>query len=211
MKNDINLWSSAEHALGYLKRADSIPHRTEGEAELLTLLPDPLYRVLDLGTGDGRLLQLVKLARPGAESVAMDFSPAMLAKVRERFADDPTVTVIPHDLDQPLPELGSFDAVVSSFAIHHVSDPRKLDLYREVYSYLRPGGVFCNLEHVSSPSEMLHREFLAILGVSPQDDDPSNKLLDLETQLKWLEELGFQHVDCFWKWRELALIVGRKP
>ena len=211
MKNDINLWSSAEHALGYLKRADSIPHRTEGEAELLTLLPDPLYRVLDLGTGDGRLLQLVKLARPGAESVAMDFSPAMLAKVRERFADDPTVTVIPHDLDQPLPELGSFDAVVSSFAIHHVSDPRKLDLYREVYSYLRPGGVFCNLEHVSSPSEMLHREFLAILGVSPQDDDPSNKLLDLQTQLKWLEELGFQHVDCFWKWRELALIAGRKP
>jgi hypothetical protein len=32
---DVNLWRSAEHALYYLERADALPHRTEGEAELL--------------------------------------------------------------------------------------------------------------------------------------------------------------------------------
>src|SRR4051794_7695115 len=137
MKKDVNLWSSAEHALGYLKRADSLPHRTEGEAELLTLLPERLGRVLDLGTGDGRLLHLVKLARPAAEAVAVDFSPTMLEKVRERFGDDPNVTVLAHNLDQPLPELGTFDAVVSCFAIHHVSHERKRELYREAYGCLR--------------------------------------------------------------------------
>jgi len=44
---DVNLWDSAEHALEYLARADSIPHRTEGEAGLLECLPNTLSRLLD--------------------------------------------------------------------------------------------------------------------------------------------------------------------
>jgi SAM-dependent methyltransferase len=203
-----NLWDTAEHALGYLRRADSIPHRTEGEAVLLDLLPPRPARVLDLGSGDGRLLGLVNLARPDAELLALDFSPAMLDRLRERFGPE---RVIAHDLDKPLPDLGRFDVVVSSFAVHHLPHERKRDLYREVVNLLTPGGMFCNLEHVSSPTETLHRRFLASLGVAPEDEDPSNKLLDVETQLEWLREIGFTDVDCNWKWLELALLSGVKP
>jgi tRNA (cmo5U34)-methyltransferase len=118
----INLWPSAAHALDYLRKADSLPHRTEGETELLECLPASLSRVLDLGSGDGRLLALVKLARPNVSAVALDFSPTMIERLRRRFADDPSVTVSVHDLDYPLPHsLGTFDAIVSSFAIHHVT------------------------------------------------------------------------------------------
>jgi hypothetical protein len=100
--------------------------------------------------------------------------------------------------------------VVSSFAIHHVPHERKRALYAEVYGLLTPGGVFLNLEHVSSPSEALHRRFIDALDVRPGEEDPSNKLLDVESQLAWLREIGFTDVDCTWKWLELALLTGAR-
>ncbi|MBW4564589.1 MAG: class I SAM-dependent methyltransferase [Mojavia pulchra JT2-VF2] len=209
--NQTNLWASADHALAYLTQIDKIPHRTEGEAVLLEHVPKSVKRILDLGTGDGRLLALLKFDRPQAKCVAVDFSATMLEAVNTRFAGDATVEVIAHNLDEPLPELGSFDAVVSSFAIHHLIHDRKLTLYTEIFQMLEPGGIFCNLEHVASPTETLHEHFLQTLGIAPENDDPSNKLLDVETQLSWLRNIGFSDVDCYWKWLELALLIGYKP
>jgi cyclopropane fatty-acyl-phospholipid synthase-like methyltransferase len=206
----VNLWASTEHALDYLGRADSIPHRVEGESTLLEFVPESAERILDLGTGDGRLLALVKSAHPGATAVAIDFSPAMLDAAGKRFAGDHLVEIMPHNLEDALPQLGTFDAVVSSFAIHHLTHERKRSLYAEIYARLNPGGVFCNLEHVASATPQLHEEFLQHIGCTMQTEDPSNKLLALETQLQWLREIGFSDVDCHWKWRELALLTGRR-
>jgi tRNA (cmo5U34)-methyltransferase len=206
----VNLWTSSEHVRDYLGRADSISHRGEGEAALLELVPADVRRILDLGTGDGRLLALVRAAHPQSEALAIDFSPAMLEAARGRFEGDPRVSVVAHNLDEALPELGKFDAVISSFAIHHLVHERKRSLYGEVYRLLNAGGIFCNLEHVSSPSARLHEEFLLRIGFTVETEDPSNKLLDVETQLGWLREIGFVDVDCHWKWRELALLAGRR-
>jgi SAM-dependent methyltransferase len=211
-ESNVNLWQSPEHALDYLGRADTIPHRVEGERALLESLPVTISRVLDLGSGDGRLLRLVRLARPGVQSIAIDFSPAMLERLEQNFRQDSSVSVVAHDLNDPLPDaLGTFDAIVSSFAIHHVPHARKRALYEEVFAHLAPGGVFLNLEHVASPTPALHRQFLDALSVDPADEDPSNNLLDMQTQLEWLLAIGFDDVDCHWKWRELALLAGVAP
>ena len=206
---DVNLWPSAEHALDYLRRADTIPHRVEGEATLLEFVPADARRILDLGSGGGRLLALVKAARPCSQFVGLDFSPTMLETLRKLFAADSRITIVSHDFESELPPMETFDAVISSFAIHHVSHQRKRTLYQEIFGLLAPNGVFCNLEHVASPSPRLHAGFLQ--AISWTDQDPSNKLLDFETQLAWLREIGFVDVDCHWKWRELALLVGVKP
>jgi SAM-dependent methyltransferase len=207
----VNLWSSADHVQGYLERADRIPRRTEGEATLVEFIPQGVRRILDLGTGDGRLLASVRRLHPNTDAVAVDFSATMLEGARKRFAGDSRVRVVEHNLDASLPDLEKFDAVISSFAIHHLVHERKRALYAEIFSRLNPGGVFCNLEHVASPNARLHEQFLLRIGYSVETEDPSNKLLDLETQLGWLREIGFADVDCHWKWRELALLSGVRP
>ena len=204
-------WTSAEHVGRYLERADQYPGRADGEAVLLAHVPRDAARILDLGTGDGRLLALLSRDRPQLRGVGLDLSDPMLEAARERFAADDRIELVKHDLADPLPALGAFDAVVSSFAIHHREHDRKRSLYAEIFGVLAPGGVFANLEHVASPSHRVHLAFYDAIGEPIEDEDPSDKLLDVGTQLGWLREIGFVDADCYWKWLEMAVLLGIKP
>jgi ubiquinone/menaquinone biosynthesis C-methylase UbiE len=206
-------WKSRGHSLRYLARADNLAHRSEGEKVLLEQLPRRVDRVLDLGTGDGRLLAIVLDEHPNAQSVALDFSEPMLEAAGRRFSERTNALLVRHDMRRPLPaqRLGKFDLVISSFAIHHLSHRDKRRIYGEVFQMITPGGTFWNLEHVASPTSALHGRFLTAIGYTRETEDKSNKLLDVETQLSWLRETGFRHVDCYWKWLELPLLGGIKP
>lgn len=204
-------WATLEHVDRYLERADEYPRRTEGESVLLDHLPRDARRIVDLGTGDGRLLALVRTERPEMLGVGIDFSELMLDAARQRFTGDERIEVLRHDLADPLPALGRFDAVVSSMAIHHLEHERKRSLYGEVFELLGPGGVFANFEHVASPTRRMHLRFFTAIGEPLANEDPSDRLLDVETQLGWLREIGFDDVDCYWKWLEMALLIGVKP
>jgi SAM-dependent methyltransferase len=206
-----NEWAKPDHALDYLRRLEEIPHRTEGEATLISEVPKGATRILDLGCGNGHLLALLLAHCDDAAGVGLDFSPTMLSEAARRFAGEPRVELVMHNLDSPLPALGSFNVIASSFAIHHCADDRKKEIYREAWNRLEPEGTFCNLEHVASPNQRVHKRFLEAMNIAGEEEDPSNQLLDVETQLRWLREIGYEDVDCYWKWRELALIVGRKP
>jgi SAM-dependent methyltransferase len=204
-------WTSTEHVDRYLALADQVPHRAEGEGVLLEQVPHLARRVLDLGTGDGRLLALLQAGRPEMLGVGLDFSGVMLEAAAKRFAGDERIELVTHDLADPLPALGRFDVVVSSMAIHHLEHERKRSLYGEVFDLLEPGGVFANFEHVASATHRLHQAFFAAINEPLEHEDPSDCLLDVETQLGWLREYGFDDVDCYWKWLEMALLVGVKP
>ena len=64
---------------------------------------------------------------------------------------------------------------------------------------------------MASPTRRLHFAFFAAIDEPLEHEDASDRLLDVETQLAWLRELGYDDVDFDWKWLEMALLVGLKP
>jgi tRNA (cmo5U34)-methyltransferase len=203
-------WSDDAKVQEYVGRVGRLAARAAGEAELVEALPVDVDRVLDLGCGDGRLAALVLEARPHAvEAVGLDASAPMLDLARERFRADARVTIREHDLRQELPALGSFDVAVAGFAIHHLEHERKRSLFAEITAALRPGGVFANLEVVQCATPELHEEFNR--RIERPGGDPEDVLAGVEEQLTWMREAGLTQVDCQWRWRGFALLVGQAP
>jgi tRNA (cmo5U34)-methyltransferase len=199
-------WSDPERVAEYLGR--EIPHRDVAEQLLLEALPERVGRVLDLGTGDGRMLALVREQHSDSVGIGIDSSRPMLERARERFGGDPLIQLVEHDLARPLPEQAQVDVVVSALAVHHLEHERKRALFGELQGLLAPGGVFVNLDLVSSPTTELHEQFRRAIG--REQDDPGDRLAGLCDQLGWLRDAGFSVVDCRFKWMELALIVAEK-
>jgi tRNA (cmo5U34)-methyltransferase len=200
-------WRDPAKAAEYLDRVGRLAPRLAGEEVLVEVVPPASERVIDLGCGDGRLTALVLENFPTVRAaVAVDRSPPMLARAKEHFASDPRVDVRAHDLTEPIDGLGTADVVVSGFALHHLEDERKRSLFGEVATQLRPGGVFANLEVVRSATAELHATFRAAIG--READDPEDRLSPVEDQLAWMRDAGLQQVDCLWRWRGFALLVG---
>lgn len=200
-------WSDPERVDEYLSR--EIPHRFVAEELLLAALPDRVQRVLDLGTGDGRMLALVRTRHPEAHGIGIDSSIPMLERARRRFREDALIDLRTGDLVDRLESEGPFDAVVSALAIHHLEHERKRTLFGEVHDLLRPKGVFANLDLVMSPSAELHEHFRAAIG--RVKDDPTDRLAGLCEQLNWLRDPGFHDVGCHFKWLELTLFIAKRP
>lgn len=203
-------WKDPAKVDEYTGRVGRLDSRLAGESELAEALPPTVTRALDLGCGDGRLLQLVLDARPGAvEGIGIDSSPPMLDRARTRFAYDDRVTIVEADMQHPVSGHGSFDMIVSGFAIHHLPDDRKRSLFSEIAASLRPGGVFANLEVVACATPELQAEFHRRIGRAA--GDPEDILASVEDQLVWMRTGGLTHVDCQWRWRGFALLVGQAP
>jgi tRNA (cmo5U34)-methyltransferase len=203
-------WGSQEKVDEYLARVGGLPARVAGEGVLAEILPRSPASLLDLGCGDGRLAGLALAARPSiATVVAVDRSEPMLKAARARFASDGRVRVASHDLERPITELGSFDVIVSGFAIHHLEHERKQALFAEIASALAPGGLFANLEVVECATAPLQRRFYDEIG--RPDGDPEDRLAAVEPQLAWMRAAGLRNVDCYWRWRGFALLAGEAP
>ena len=107
--------------------------------------PRPGQRILDLAAGTGA--SSVSLARSGAEVVAGDFSPGMIAEGIRRYGDVPNLTFVEADA-MALPfDDDAFDAVTISFGLRNVHDPKAA--LAEMLRVTAPGGrlVVCEFSH----------------------------------------------------------------
>jgi ubiquinone/menaquinone biosynthesis C-methylase UbiE len=233
------VWKSQCLAATYLEGVRAaIPLALEQIDVMLRLIAAcgrPVRRVLDLGCGDGVLAAAIVDRLPGAEVVLADFSEPMLEAARKRFSAAGAVAhFVLADYGVPswteaVAEWSPYDAIVSGYSIHHQPDDRKRAVYGEVFGLLNPGGIFVNIEHVSSSTEWLrslnHEMSIDSLhrhhpGQSRDDvarhyydrpDKSANILAPFEEQCAWLREIGFTDVDCYLKVFEMAVFGGRRP
>lgn len=236
MRTD-QIWQNRTVAENFLTGVRSaIPFATEQidiALRVLDQLDRPIQQVADLGCGDGAIAHAILTHYPDAHVTAIDFSEPMLEQARQRLQPfGERIEVLQADLYTPDWQNGlePFDAVLSGYCIHHLPDDRKQALYGEIFHLLRSGGGFLNIEHVASASPWIEALFndtlvdaiyqwhqtqdnvLSREEVGQQfvyrEDKKANILAPVELQCDWLRAIGFQQVDCFFKFFELAVFGG---
>jgi tRNA (cmo5U34)-methyltransferase len=179
-------------------------------------------RVLDLGAGTGILSAAIVERAPTAQLHLLDASSEMLEQAAKRLSGHRFQMSV-RSLDTDLPS-GPFDAVVSALAIHHLSDTGKRNLYARILSSLTPGGIFINAEQVSGCSHRLQKLFEAVhldraraLGSSEAEIAGAIQRMTYDQcatasdQFHWLEEVGFEDVDCFYRSFRFAVFGAWRP
>jgi tRNA (cmo5U34)-methyltransferase len=180
--------------------------------------------ILDLGIGTGNLAHLLLTGFPDAHLTGIDIVKDFLDMAAQRLS-------VYHDrislrlLD--VTDFGfedTYDLIVTSFMVHHLTNNAKKVLYSQILSSLAPSGCFINADFVHSGStyygevfDELRVAFMRQQGVSEdaiQKQYTEHRKLEMpvpmETQLDWLRQLGFSDVECFWKYLNLAVFGGRK-
>lgn len=237
-KPGARIWQTPEKVQRFLTGTRAqIPMAAEQLAVMLNVVRrarPQISRLLDVGSGDGILSRLLLEAYPAARTVLVDYSEPMLSAAREHFSPD-RADIFLRDLNDPawidavLP-FAPFDAVVSGYAIHHLTDARKQSLYQQIFDLLAPGGVFVNIEHVASPSVFVEDLFIHAFAeglyemtqargdpmtyeaiVARLHEDDGDIVAPVETQCVWLRNVGFGDVDCYMKIYAFAVFGGIKP
>ncbi len=185
--------------------------------------PGAAPRILDLGAGTGLLAEQVLRRLPAARITLLDFSEAMLAQARARFAGAAAVEL--RVGDHAAADLGGpWDAIVSALSIHHLPDAEKRRLFERAFAALAPGGVFVNADNVTAEDPAVQARdraaWVAAIRASglgeaelaaAMERTKVDILAPLAAQLAWLRAAGFAEVDCSYKWRLFAVFSGRRP
>lgn len=101
----------------------------------------PGHAVLDVGSGTGTLLLLAHEAEPAARLTGVDVDPRIIAIARAKLAAArvPAEIVEGSATAPPLPP-ASFDRVLTTLVLHHLTTPEKAETFAAIRRLLKPGG-----------------------------------------------------------------------
>ena len=151
----------------YIDLADvAVAGRREANDMLVSLIPaEPheAFRLVELASGEGVLLEQILERYPNAEALGLDGSETMRAQAAarlRRFIE--RVRIAPFDFG----ELGwleglpaSARCILSSLAIHHIDGDAKRLLFRELASRLEPGGALLICDLIEPANDLVRRAF----------------------------------------------------
>lgn len=182
-------------------------------------IPPRTRTIVDLGIGTGALSSRCLASAPNARTVGIDVDPEILALARRRLGTRASF-VTGSFLRAPLP---ACDAVVASFALHHVrTRAAKAALYRRIRAALRPGGLVLSVDSNPAAAAAVRRaqfdQWLAHLrraytaaqaraiftGWSHED-----VYVPLDAEVALLRAAGFR-VELLWRRDAFAVLRGAR-
>lgn len=187
---------------------------------------DKPWHILELGCGTGNLSLCIQEIYPNANLTLIDLSHEMLEsaaqKLRKKTGSVKLIESGFIDLDLPAE---SFDLIISSMALHHLTDEEKPTLYNRIYQWLKPGGLFrCADETLALPQttqseQMRQWEVWARENGATSEDiilwsehaESYDHYASLQNHFRWLADSGFINVDCYWKKLMWTVFGAQKP
>jgi cyclopropane fatty-acyl-phospholipid synthase-like methyltransferase len=150
-------------------------------------------RVLELGSGTGNLSRLISTCR---ELIAIDVSEKMEAIAKGKVGHLPNRRFIKADLLEVFGQpLGHFDAVISTYTLHHLIEDEKGYLFQKIFGCLAPGGraVFGDLMVQNEAEKTAKiRAYLSAGDGATVDALRTEFFWIVDTAVAQLETLGFQ-------------------
>ncbi len=137
--------SNHEHYLNRITQYDANLFRILPNAEIffstcLSFIPHLNVSIMELGSGTGYFTTLMLRQNPDYQITCIDKSPEML-ELAKRKKELTGCTFIEGDITTGLPE-GTFDCVVTTLTLHHISDMSRKGLIELLIQKLNPDGIF---------------------------------------------------------------------
>lgn len=180
--------------------------------------------VLDLGAGTGLMSEMVARNYPNAKIVLIDIADKMLAEAKKRvhhFQNKFDFIVSNYSEIESFGQ--SYDLIISSLSIHHLTFKEKQDLFKTIFAHLNTGGIFINADQVLGETEEIEKiyrsKWIEQVKAKGTTDEELNAALErmkedqmspLTSQIQWLIESGFSNVNCWYKNYSFAVYSGSK-
>ncbi|MCK9631489.1 MAG: class I SAM-dependent methyltransferase [Methanoregula sp.] len=185
--------------------------------------PEPAPAILDIGAGTGLMSAYMLQKFPQAHLTLVDIAENMLEMARKRFSGrEDTRYIVSYYSRGDLG--GPYDIACSALSIHHLSTEDKRELFKRIFSVLRPGGMFVNADQADGETPYFRVQYLdywnGFLEAGPMTGEQHAEILrrrdtldkneKLSDQLAWLREAGFSDVDVVYRNRMFIVTVARK-
>ena len=155
---------------------------------------------------------------------AVDISPSILEEAESRFNKSPQIDFINGDFNTIEFESGSIDLIVSSIALHHLTDEQKVKVLQKIYSWLSPDGVLIIGDQFAGNTTQQYQQHLENWKQFSMDKNVPLKEWELwmdhqdkhdfhspiEKYFEWSKQIGFHNVDVVWRYLLWSVFIAHK-
>ncbi len=203
-----------------------VPRYREMLWMILNYIPEDLSpkRIVDLGCGTGNLSEGILMQYPDAKLIGVDLSASILAEAATRLKNYSNISYLNEDFNSLEFEENSIDLIVSSIALHHLTDPQKEKLLQKIYSWLTPGGVLIFGDQFAGSTETRYQQHIDNWKLTSEGKNVPDSEWQLwmehqekhdyhttiENYFNWCRHIGFKNSDVVWRYYLWTVFITHK-